>query len=60
MICGVGHRSGWDLVLLWLWYRPEAVASIQPLSWELPYVTGAALKSEKEKKNKRKERKKAI
>ena len=40
---GVGHRCGWDLV--WLWCRPAAVAPIQPLAWELSYVTGAVLKS---------------
>ena len=31
--------------LLWLWCRPVAVALIRPLAWELPYATGAALKS---------------
>ena len=44
MGCGVGHRCGSDLVLLWLWPRPAAAASIQPLVWELPYATGMALK----------------
>ena len=34
MSCGVGHRLGSDLVLLWLWRRPAAVALIRPLSWE--------------------------
>ena len=29
-----------DLALLWLWCRPGATASIQPLAWELPYVRG--------------------
>ena len=33
-----------DLALLWLWYRLAAAALIGPLSWELPYVAGAALK----------------
>ena len=42
--CGVGHRRGSDLVLLWLWRRPAAVAPIQPLAWEPPYAMGAALK----------------
>ena len=52
MSCGVGRRCGLDPTLLWLWYRPAAVASIRPLAWELPYVTGAALKSKKKKKRK--------
>ena len=43
--CGVGHRSGSALALLWLWLA--AVAPIRPLAWELPYATGSALKSEK-------------
>ena len=43
-----------DLVLLWLWCRPAAVAPIQPLAWELPYAVGAALKSQKKKKKKKK------
>ena len=42
--CGVGHRCGSDLVLLWLWPRPVATAPIRPLAWESPYVLGAALK----------------
>ena len=29
--------------------RPAAVAPIGPLAWELPYATGAALKSKKVK-----------
>ena len=29
--CGVGCRHGWDLVLLWLWYRVAPVAPIPPL-----------------------------
>ena len=36
-----------DPLLLWLWWRPAAAAPIQPLAWELPYTTGAALKSKK-------------
>ena len=47
--CGVGRRLGLDLVLLWLWYRPAAVALIPSLAWELPYAAGVALKT-KEKK----------
>ena len=30
-----------------LWYRPAAVAPIQPLTWELPYAVGVALKKKK-------------
>ena len=28
--CGVGHRYGWDLALLWLWHRPVATAPVDP------------------------------
>ena len=49
MSCGVGCRRGSDLEFLWLWYRPAAMALIQPLIWELPYAKGAALKSQKKK-----------
>ena len=52
--CGVGHRLGWDPTLLWLWCKPAAIALIQPLAWEFPYAAGAALKSTKAKKEKRK------
>ena len=41
---GVGCRCGLDLALLWLWHRPAAAAPIQPLTWELPYAAGVALK----------------
>ena len=44
MSCGVGHRCGSDLVLLWLWCRPAAAALIPPLAWEPPYAVGATLK----------------
>ena len=40
--CGVVHRLDSDPALLWLWHRLSAVASIQPLAWELPYATGVA------------------
>ena len=50
MSCGVGLRRGSDPALLWLWYRPAAVVSTQPLAWELLYATGVALKSKKKKK----------
>ena len=49
MSCGVGRRRGFDLVLLWLWRRPEAIAPIQPLAWEPPNAAGVALKRQKEK-----------
>ena len=42
MSCGVGRSRGLDLALLWLWYRPAAVALIPPLAWEPPYTTSAA------------------
>ena len=34
-------------MLLWLWPRPAAVALIQLLALELPYVAGAAIKRKK-------------
>ena len=40
MSCGVGHRCGSDLVLLWLWHRQVATALIGSLAWELPYAAG--------------------
>ena len=49
--CGVGHRYGSDVALLWLWHRLVAAALIGPLAWEPP---GAALKRKKEKKKKKK------
>jgi len=48
--CGVGHRHGSDLALLWLWCRLAAIPPIQPLAWEPPYAVGAALKRQKKKK----------
>ena len=47
MSCGVGHRRGLDLALLWLWCRLAATALIGPLAWEPPYAVGAALKRHK-------------
>ena len=41
--CGAVRRHGSDPALLWLWLA--AAAPIQPLAWELPRATGAALKS---------------
>ena len=52
MSCGVGHRRGSDLVLLWLWCGPAAASPIHPLAWELPYAEGAALKKTKNKQTK--------
>ena len=57
MSCGAGRRCSLDLFLLWLWHRLAAVTSIQPLAWELPYTTGAALKRKKKKKLKLKKSK---
>ena len=34
--CGIGHRCGSNLVLLWLWHRPAATALVRPLAQELP------------------------
>ena len=50
MSCGVGHRRGSDLTLLWLQHRPAATAPVQPQAWEPPYAAGAALKRQKEKR----------
>ena len=48
--CGVGHRCGLDLVLLWLSCRLAAIASIQPLAQEFPYAAGAAVGKKKQNK----------
>ena len=48
MRCGVGHRHGLDLALLWLW--PAGAAPIRPLAWAPPHALSAALKSKKKKK----------
>ena len=53
--CGIGHRCLLDLVLLWLWCRPVATATIWPVGWELPCAKGAAPKTwRKRQKNKNK------
>ena len=57
--CGLGHRHGSGLALLWLWCRPAAAAPFQPLGWEFPYAMGAALKSKKEKERKKEKKKKS-
>ena len=48
-VCGIGHRCGSDLVLLWRWWRPAGAAPIRPLAWEPPYAEGEALKRTREK-----------
>ena len=53
MSCSVTRRHSSDPSLLWLWYRPAAVALSRLLAWELPYVAGATLKSKKTKKKKK-------
>ena len=58
MSCGVGRGRGSDPVLLWLWRRLAATAPIQPLAWESPYATGAALEKAKRQKDKKKKKRK--
>ena len=53
-------RSQMQLRLLWLWYRPAAVARIWPLTWELPYASGASLKKQKVKKKMEKKPKRSV
>ena len=50
MSCGVGHRHGSGLALLWLLGRPVATAPIRPLAWEPPYAMSATLKKTTTKK----------
>ena len=38
-----------DLALLWLWHKPAAVILIQPLAWELPFASDAAVKKKKKR-----------
>ena len=47
MSCGVGHRRGLDMALLWLWRRPAATTPTGPLAWEPSYAAGAALEKAK-------------
>ena len=57
MSCGVGHRLGLDLALLWLWHRLAAAALIGALTWKLPYAMGTGCGPKKIKtkqKNKQK------
>ena len=51
MSYGVGCRHSSDPMLLWLW--PAATAPIGPLAWEPPHAVGAALKIQKDKKEKK-------
>ena len=51
--CVVGHKYSSDLVLLWLWPKPAAVAPIGPLAWEPPYAAVWPLKGQKDKKKKK-------
>ena len=48
----VGCRCDSDPALLWLWHRPTAAALIQPVTQELPYAAGAALKRGEKKRAK--------
>ena len=50
MSCGVGHRRGSHLTLLW--HRLAATALVRPLTWEPPHAAGAALKRQKTKNKK--------
>ena len=60
MNCGVGHRHGLDLVLLWLWHRLEVISPIRPLGWETSFATGAGLEKTKKKKGKKEKRKEIV
>ena len=51
----MGCRHGSDPVLLWLWCRPAATASIRLLALEPPYAAGVALKRQKDLKKKKKD-----
>ena len=35
--------------MLWLWWRPAAVALIGSLAWELPFAIGAAINKQTNK-----------
>ena len=43
--CGIGRRRSSDLELLWC--RPVTTVPIRHLAWELPCVTGVAIKEKK-------------
>ena len=40
-----------QILLLWLWRRPTALALIGPLAWEPPYAAHVALKKKAESIN---------
>ena len=48
MGCGVDHRLGLDLMLLWLWCKLAAVAQFRPLAWQPPYAVSVAPKRKKQ------------
>ena len=52
MSCGVGHKHGSDLALLWLRCRLAATALIQPLAWKFPYAADVPHPPKKEKDSK--------
>ena len=52
MSCGVGHRHGSDLALLWPRCRLASVALIGSLAWEPPCAVGVALEKAKRQKKK--------
>ena len=54
MSCDIGCGGGSDSALLWLLCRLAATVLIGPLTWELPYGMGAALKSKTKNKTKQK------
>ena len=47
----------WVKDLELLWHRPAAVAPMRTLAWEPPCASGVALKRQKTKKGRKKERK---
>ena len=44
MSCGVVHKHGSDIMLLWLWSRLAAAALIRPLAWEANHDISATTK----------------
>ena len=54
MSCGVAHRLGLVLALLWLWHRLAAIAPIRSPAWESPYAVGVALEKKNKQTNKQK------
>ena len=60
MSCGVGHRTGLDPTLLWLWHSLAATALSRPLAWEPPYTMEEALENAKRPKKKKKKKNREI